>query len=101
MIDINSIRANFVDTFPPFHLQIEKVPASKTLCAVQNTRNLSACEKQSLYIKAFISQYETEMVGGKIYHVLHVDKEHLARCEILTAELLRFKISGILRHVNW
>jgi hypothetical protein len=32
------------------------------------------------------------MVGGKLYHILHVDTDLLATCEILTVGLLRIKI---------
>jgi hypothetical protein len=32
------------------------------------------------------------MAGGKTYHILHVDTDVLATCEILTVELLRIKI---------
>jgi hypothetical protein len=32
------------------------------------------------------------MDGGKLYHILHVDTDLLATCEILTAVLLRMEI---------
>jgi len=32
------------------------------------------------------------MAGGKLYHILHVDTNLLATCEILTVGLLRIKI---------
>jgi len=80
------------DTTLHFHLETEEIPAFKTSCAVQNTRNLSVWEKHYLHIKAFVSKYRTEMEGGKLYHILHVDTDLLATCEILTVGLLRIEI---------